>query len=148
MENIFTLNNIVGAFINSFAYIYLWTILLNEKINFKSYKYYIIQTIFALALMLNYLLVNDVLRIFFLLIMMFAFCYFLYKKDFISNIVSVFVSQLIMMLAEIIFAIFVTVILGIDANNLIQYFAGALITNTAISFCAILLSKKKVIKKF
>ena len=147
MENIFTLNNIIGAFINSFAYIYLWTCLLNEKIRFKSYKYYIIQIVFALTLMLNYLLVNDILRIFFLLIMMLIFSYFLYKKDFISNIVAVFVSQLVMMLAEIIFAIFITVVLGIDANNLIQYFAGALITNTTISICAILLSRIKLIKQ-
>ena len=60
LEDIFNLNNIIGVFINSFAQIYIWSKLLNQKLNFKSAKYYIVHILFAITMMLNYLLINDI----------------------------------------------------------------------------------------
>ena len=147
MAEIFSISNILGGLINSFAYIYIWTKLLSEKIKFNSKRYYIVQILFALSLMLNYLLVDALTRIIFVVIMMSIFCYVLYKKGIQYCIITAFISQIIMMLAEIIFAIFLTVILRMDANDIVQNVAGQLITNLGISLIAILILRFKFIHK-
>ena len=60
---IFSIENILGTFINSFAQIFIWSRLLNKKINFKDYKYYIVQVLFAFLMLLNFLFVNTILRV-------------------------------------------------------------------------------------
>ena len=148
MFEVFSLSNIIGGFINSFAHIYIWSKVLGETISFKSKKYWVIQIASALVLILNYLFVNDVIKIIFLIMIMSGLCYFLYKKSFLNSIVAAFISQAIIMFSELIFAIFITVILGMDANKIVFYFAGKLITNTSISALAMLISKSKLMIKF
>lgn len=147
MENIFTLDNILGGLINSFAHIYIWSKLFNEKIDFKNIRYYIIQILFSLMLLLNYILTNDLLKIVVLIIFMIMFCYFLFKKKFVNCILAAFISQIIMMASEVIFALIVTVILGMDVNNIVNFFVGKIIGNVSISIIAILLCRLKFIKK-
>ena len=147
MAEIFSISNILGGLINSFAYIYIWTKLLDEKIKLKSKRYCIVQILFALSLMLNYLLVNALTRIIFVVMMMSVFCYILYKKNIQDCIITSFISQIIMMASEIIFAVFLTVILRMDANDIVQNVAGQLITNLGISLIAILISRFNFIHK-
>lgn len=101
---IFSINNIIGALINSFAYIFIWSRLLDKKIDFKDYKYYIVQVLFAFLMLLNFLFINTIFRVLVIVVIMTIFCYFLFKCNYrISFITSIF-SQLTMMISELIFA--------------------------------------------
>ena len=141
---IFSINNIIGALINSFAHIFIWSRLLNKKINFKSYKYYVVQIIFALLMLVNYILVNDVVRITVLIILMVLSCKFLNDDDYEETTIAVVLSQFIMMISEIIFVLIVTGVFRVNLNNFLQYFVGKIIGNLCISLIAIFISFLKV----
>ena len=141
---IFSINNIIGALINSFAYIFIWSRLLNKKINFKSYKYYVVQIIFALLMLVNYILVNDVVRITILIILMVLLCKFLNNDDYKETTIAVVLSQFIMMISEIIFVLIVTGVFRVNLNNFLQYFVGKIIGNLCISLIAIFISFLKI----
>lgn len=143
---IFSINNIIGALINSFAYIFIWSRLLNKKINFKSYKYYVVQIIFALLMLVNFLFINTIFRVLVIVVIMTIFCYFLFKCNYrISFITSIF-SQLTMMISELIFAILAVVVLKIDSNFIVSNLVGKLIANTFISIIAIMACNIKIIQ--
>lgn len=143
---IFSIENILGTFINSFAQIFIWSRLLNKKINFKDYKYYIVQVLFAFLMLLNFLFVNTILRVLVIVVIMTIFCYFLFKCNYrISFITSIF-SQLIMMISELIFAILFVVILKIDSNFIVSNLVGKLIANIFISIIAIVVCNIKIIQ--
>lgn len=141
---IFSINNIIGALINSFAQIFIWSRLLNKKINFKSYKYYAVQIIFALLMLVNYILVNDVVRITVLIILMVLLCKFLNDDDYKETTIAVVLSQFIMMISEIIFVLIVTGVFRVNLNNFLQYFVGKIIGNLCISLIAIFISFLKI----
>lgn len=141
---IFSINNIIGALINSFAQIFIWSRLLNKKINFKSYKYYVVQIIFALLMLVNYILVNDVVRITVLIILMVLLCKFLNDTDYKETTIAVVLSQFIMMISEIIFVLIVTGVFRVNLNNFLQYFVGKIIGNLCISLIAIFISFLKI----
>lgn len=143
---IFSINNIIGALINSFAYIFIWSRLLNKKINFKSYKYYVVQVLFAFLMLLNFLFINTIFRVLVIVVIMTIFCYFLFKCNYrISFITSIF-SQLTMMISELIFAILAVVVLKIDSNFIVSNLVGKLIANTFISIIAIMACNIKIIQ--
>ena len=145
MLEIFSITNILGGLINSFAYIYIWTKLLGEKINFKGKRYYIVQVLFMFSLISNYLLIDQLARIIFVVIMMSVFCYMLYKRSIQDSIITAFLSQIIMMISEIIFVMFLTMILQKNPNEMVQSVAGGLLCNIGISLVSILISKLKFI---
>lgn len=143
---IFSINNIIGALINSFAYIFIWSRLLNKKIDFKDYKYYIVQVLFAFLMLLNFLFINTIFRVLVIVVIMTIFCYFLFKCNYrISFITSIF-SQLTMMISELIFAILAVVVLKIDSNFIVSNLVGKLIANTFISIIAIMACNIKIIQ--
>lgn len=143
---IFSINNIIGALINSFAYIFIWSRLLDKKIDFKDYKYYIVQVLFAFLMLLNFLFINTIFRVLVIVVIMTIFCYFLFKCNYrISFITSIF-SQLTMMISELIFAILAVVVLKIDCNFIVSNLVGKLIANTFISIIAIMACNIKIIQ--
>lgn len=143
---IFSIENILGALVNSFAQIYIWSKLLKKQINFKDYKYYVIQVLFAILMLLNFLFINTIFRVLVIVVIMTIFCYFLFKCNYrISFITSIF-SQLTMMISELIFAILAVVILKIDSNFIVSNLVGKLIANTFISIIAIMACNIKIIQ--
>lgn len=143
---IFSINNIIGAFVNSFAHIFIWSRLLDKKIDFKDYKYYIVQVLFAFLMLLNFLFINTIFRVLVIVVIMTIFCYFLFKCNYrISFITSIF-SQLTMMISELIFAILAVVVLKIDSNFIVSNLVGKLIANTLISIIAIMACNIKIIQ--
>ncbi len=143
---IFSIENILGALINSFAHIFIWSRLLDKKIDFKDYKYYIVQVLFAILMLLNFLFINTIFRVLVIVVIMTIFCYFLFKCNYrISFITSIF-SQLTMMISELIFAILAVVILKIDSNFIVSNLVGKLIANTFISIIAIMTCNIKIIQ--
>ncbi len=143
---IFSISNIIGAFINSFAYIFIWSKLLNKNINFKSYKYYVVQIIFAFFLILNFILINSFIKVVVLIMFMMLLCYFLFREGISETITVSFLSEILIMVSELLFIIFVTLFLTNDVNEFVKSYAGSLIANVSISIIAILLVNLKYIR--
>lgn len=146
MAEIFTLSNIVGAFINSFAHIYIWSELLDKKDIFKSRKYWLIQILFAIVLLLNYLLVSDFVKIAFLLLMLILFVKLLFNPEVNATILVSFISEILMMLSELVFILLIILLNTNSVNVLVDSYAGSLIVNLLVSVIAILASKIKYLK--
>lgn len=145
--DIFNIDNILGALINSFAYIFIWSKLLNRKINFKDYKYYVVQILFALFLILNFILVNDFIKIIVLIFFVSILCHWLFKENIRKTIVVCFISEAIIMISELVFIIFIALFFTTDINKFVNIYAGSLIANFVISLIAMLLVNIKYINK-
>lgn len=141
---IFNIENILGALVNSFAQIYIWSKLLKKQINFKDYKYYVIQVLLAIVMLLNYMLVNGFIKLIFLILFIALFTYWLFKPSINETILVSFISEIIMMISELVFLLILTVIKSTNISVLINLYCGTLQTNLIISAIAILVSKLKI----
>lgn len=143
---IFSINNIIGALINSFAHIFIWSRLLDKKIDFKDYKYYVVQIIFALFLVLNFTLVNSFVKVVIVIMFMILMCRFLFKEGISETITVSFLSEILVMVSELFFIIFVTLFFTNDVTEFVNSYTGSLIANVSISIIAILLVNLKHIR--
>lgn len=143
---IFSINNIIGALINSFAHIFIWSRLLNKKINFKDYKYYVVQIIFTFFLILNFTLVNSFVKVVIVIMFMILMCRFLFKEGISETITVSFLSEILVMVSELFFIIFVTLFFTNDVTEFVNSYMGSLIANVSISIIAILLTNLKHIR--
>ena len=143
---IFSINNIIGALVNSFAHIFIWSRLLNKKINFKDYKYYVVQIIFTFFLILNFTLVNSFVKVVIVIMFMILMCRFLFKEGISETITVRFLSEILVMVSELFFIIFVTLFFTNDVTEFVNSYMGSLIANVSISIIAILLANLKHIR--
>lgn len=144
MGDILTIENIIGGLINSFAHVWIWSILLRQKIDYKNWKYYILQILFSIAMCSNYILVNGFIRIVTLLIILIFFCMLIFNKSLKETLILSFLSEIIMILSEFIFVLFTNIIYASSVSNLVNNFSGTLLANLVISIIAILLVKINV----
>lgn len=135
----------MGIF-NSFAHVYIWSKLLNERINFRNWKYYVGQTLFLITLLINFFLVNGFIRIITLLIILIFFCLLIFNKSLKETLIISFMSEIIMILSEFIFVLFTNIIYASSVSNLVNTFSGTLLANLIISIMAMLLAEIKAWK--
>lgn len=149
MIDILTLvfNKFLICVVNVAAILYVISVILNEKINFKNYKTYLIVFLLALLLILNFLLVNDLIRVLVSSIVIGFANYLMFKKELKVTIISTILEQLMLLVAEIIYAIFIITILGTDGNTIINEFYGENFSVIIISLIAVLIVNIKFIKK-
>ena len=138
---IFSVENILGVLINSFAHVYIWKEILKEKINFKDYRYYIEQVLFSLSLLLNYYLINTFARVVPLLIILIVFSFIILRKSIKECCALAFSSEIILIISEFMFMIFIQIVYTNNAVEMLSSFAGKLITNVVVSLIAVLISK-------
>lgn len=127
--------------------IYIWHKLMNIKINFKDWKLYV-TTIgimgFSIA---NYLITNKFIKITLITIIFMFFFRFLFKENIQKCIITPIYYQLIIMISETLFALFLTVFLEKDVQTLLNTYLGAFITNIIIAIISTFISNIKIVKK-
>lgn len=134
---IFSVENILGALVNSFAYVFIWSKLLNQKINFKDYKYYIHQLLFAFFMLINFYFVNGFIRIATLIFILTIFIMVFYRKNIKESLLISFLSEIIMIFSEMFFVLFINIVYKDSVNQLVNSFSGSLIANLVISIISI-----------
>lgn len=137
---------LMGVF-NSFAHVYIWHTLLKEKINFKDYKYIFLQILFAIVLLLNYFFVNTFTRVISLIVILIIFSLIILKRTVKECCVLSFISEIILIISELIFMIIIQMLYANSAIEMVNSFGGKLITNIIVSLIAILLSKINLVSK-
>ena len=126
--------------------IYIWNDLLGRKIDIKNSRLYISVILIMITTLLNYVLVNNFIRMVVLIVIFIIFFKFLFKEKLQISIVTPVFYQIIIMVSEFIYAILL-VLFKVDINLTITSIFISMISNISIAIISILISKLKIVKK-
>ena len=127
--------------------IYTWHKLLNKKINFKSKKFYIAQFSLVIITILNYYIVNKIIRICVITLIFMIFFRYLFNEKIKKCIITPIFQQVIMSIIEFVIVLILMIIMGSATESFISSFLGILIVNIAISVTLALVANISLIRK-
>lgn len=141
------IDDILGGIVMAIANIYMWHKLHNQKINFKNYKVYVSIIFISIICIFNYYFVNNYIKILTILVASFIGNCFLFKRKDTSNIFVPIISELIILLSELMISIVAFTILNLDMNFVSSNYFGSLIINILIGFMSVILVNISFFKK-
>ncbi len=141
------IDDILGGIVMAIANIYMWHKLHNQKISFKNYKVYISIIFISIICIFNYYFVNNYIKILTILVASFIGNCFLFKRKDTSNIFVPIISELIILLSELMISIVAFTILNLDMNFVSSNYFGSLIINILIGFMSVILVNISFFKK-
>lgn len=98
-----------GVLILTLGGFYVWSKLLNKKVNFKNYKFYLTVILLSFISIFNYSNVSAMIRVVFIMLFMSTVVKFVFNVSFKESIVTVFYNQLINIIGELIYSILLIV---------------------------------------
>lgn len=104
--------------INSFVVIYVLSNLINKKINFKDYKFYITLIFETLVAILAYLYVGSLMRLVIMTMAVIVGNYYLFRINLREVILSSTFEQVIVVVSEVIMTLILVLLFGVDAEQL------------------------------
>lgn len=115
--------------------------------NLKFNKYVIISfIIFCISIIFNYIFVSDLIRPIISVLILIIFCSCILEQVTNKSIVLAIYSQIIIIIAEILFLIIIVLFFGANGENIVNNYYGNIFSNIVISLIAILISKIKYIR--
>lgn len=135
------------ALINSVAVIYVLSKLLNEKLNFKDYKIYLVLFLFVISGILNFIYVNSLIRLLTMTIVVFYGNYHLFKKSIKITLISSIFEQFIVVVSELFAFLFLMLFTNLDISQIRAIFYGNFCFVTLISLIMIILVNFKLVQK-
>lgn len=141
------IDDILGGIVMAIANIYMWHKLHNQKISFKNYKVYVSIIFISIICIFNYYFVNNYIKILTILVASFIGNCFLFKRKDTSNILVPIISELIILLSELMISIVAFTILNLDMNFVSSNYFGSLIINILIGFMSVILVNISFFKK-
>lgn len=141
------IDDILGGIVMAIANIYMWHKLHNQKISFKNYKVYVSIIFISIICIFNYYFVNNYIKILTILVASFIGNCFLFKRKDTSNIFVSIISELIILLFELMISIVAFTILNLDMNFVSSNYFGSLIINILIGFMSVILVNISFFKK-
>lgn len=133
------INKTIYSLILACSLLYIWHKLVKRKINFNDYKLYV--TLFGITFIsiLNYFLVNKFIKIILITIIFMFFFRYLFKEKIYKCILTPIYYQAIIMISETIYAISLVIILGNDANSIINSYFGDFLSNIIVSLISLII---------
>ena len=125
---------LVSSFIINVGEMFCIHKIVNEKMNLKSKKTYFIYLLMVLLIFLNYIFSNNLYKVFITLLISLIEIKLLFNKSLKENIVIAVLMELTTILAELIFALVISLINNINPDSLAQTYQGTIVTNIFISF--------------
>lgn len=141
------IDDILGGIVMAIANIYMWHKLHNQKISFKNYKVYVSIIFISIICIFNCYFVNNYIKILTILVASFIGNCFLFKRKDMSNIFVPIISELIILLSELMISIVAFTILNLDMNFVSSNYFGSLIINILIGFMSVILVNISFFKK-
>lgn len=146
MDRIFIV--LLGALLNSWIAIYICTKLLDAKIDYKNKKYYIYLIGMTVLIGIIYLLTDNFLKtILNFVILTFISINFL-KKNLVESMVASFVSLVIVLVAELMYAILLIMVFKVDSTYLHNSIFGSLLSNVIVIMMAFAITKLSFVISF
>lgn len=140
-------NNLIGSLAILSASLYMWHVLYDDSLNFKSIRFYIICLISMLLIIFNYFYTFVFVRII-LVTIIFAFTNkILFNKSIKKTIVSTILSEFSICFSDLLFGLIVLYVLKIDLDKLPQFY-GTLFANIFVFMMCVGFARFKITKKF
>ena len=135
----FSLSNIFGSSVITIVNIYIWSKLLNQKLNLKVPKTYFLILSLIFSMIINYYYTNQFIRILSITLLMMIICKFIFDISISKAMILPIVSQFIIMISEFIFAIFIIFFKNISSEQFVNDYFTDFLTNLIIAFNAFVL---------
>ena len=142
------LENIIGALVISLVNFLLWIKLLDKNVDYRCYKVYLVIIIMTVTLILNFFLVNPLLKILTILLIVSFVLMYLFNLRYTEAMAISIVNQMIYIISEIIVIIMVLIITNIqNKKELVDLFSGTIYANILISIVVLVMSRLSITKK-
>lgn len=129
-----------------FSTIFVWHKLLDRKINLKYYKLYVSLFGMTITSIINFLVISKFLKILIVTILLIIFFKYLFNEKINKCIITPIYTQIITFISEFLYAIILSLILGGEAEKIINSSLGTFVTNIIIAFMIYSSIKFKFIK--
>ena len=138
------LNNIIGALAISIVNIFVCTKLLNEKINHKNYKIYIAILIMTIVLIINFFVVNPLLRMLTTLFLVGAMVMYVCNVDLKKSMTASLINQSTYIFCEL--TVIIVISLIANKSDLINSFFGSIYANLVVSGLVLIVAQLPILK--
>lgn len=128
-----------SSIIIGFSEIYIWNKLLKEKIDLVNLKTLILVLLSSIVISINYLFNNPYLRFLCITIFFGIIIKFMYKQKFSKSFCVAAFAQIIMTIADLMFAFFVFPFNSKDISSFKQMFFSKIYSNIGVSIVSIIL---------
>ena len=128
--------------------VYVWSILFDTKLNFKSIYLYISIFLMSFLAISNYIFVNAFLRMIVVMCLFFICNYLIYERKFFETVVNVIFSHFLLTLSDVISALFVIVLLKKNVSVLREDIFLTSCGNFLTSFIFLIMCRFSIIKIF
>lgn len=127
--------------------IYIWHKLIDKKINFRNPKLYISFVGLIITTTINYSIANNFIRIIFATILLMIFFKYLFNSNIQTTIITPIYHQILVMISETIFVLFLTIIFGYESDALVSSYLGTVLTNVIVSSVSVIFANFKFVNK-
>ena len=141
-------NKFISCFILTISTFFMWSKLLNKKLNFKSYKLYISLIFVIVISIINYYNVNQYIRIVIITSLLMIVCKYVFSESLQKCVVLPILTQLITMISEMTFVFIVCVIFDMGSTGIIDTQFGQFFSNVIITIIALLIVHIPLVYKF
>ena len=141
-------NKFISCFILTISTFFMWSKLLNKKLNFKSYKLYISLIFVIVISIINYYNVNQYIRIVIITSLLMIVCKYVFSESLQKCVVLPILTQLITMISEMTFATIISTIFGMNKISIINTQFGQFFSNVIITIIALLIVHIPLVYKF
>ena len=140
---------ILSAVIINIAEVYSYFKISSERINVKDIKLYLCYLLQTSLIILNYTYTTNLMKVACTFIIMVLICKLLFsKKNFIEIFIIVFITEVMIISSEIIFAILISALNNLNSSTLAAIYQGSLFTNCSITIIFIFLLHILRVNKF
>ena len=137
--------NIFSTFICSFiitaAEILCSYKVMNEKLDFKNKKMYVVYFVFVGLVFFNYIFANNIYKVLISFVITMAIFKLLFKISLKNSFIAAFILQILTIISEFVFAIVISFFQGLNTATLASTYQGTLFTNIAIAIILIIITK-------
>ena len=141
------LSQCLAVFFAIAAPIYMWYKLLNITIDLKNKKLYISLICLMIIVFFGYSTINQFIRVTLLTVALMIFFRFLFKENIKKCILTPIFTQMIVMISEMIFIIFIVTILKLDLKELKNQFLQTFIVNLATALNSVIIVNIPFVRK-
>ena len=112
-----TILSIIGVLVLNASGFYAWSILLNKKLDFKSWKLYLSIVLMSIILIFNHNNIDKMLRIVLVTFTLSLFIKFYFKQNLKISFVTAFYTQVLNVIIELIYLIFLMLFFDVESGS-------------------------------
>jgi len=138
---------LIAVFFTIFATLCIWYKLLNKRIDYNNPKFYLTLVCLMIIALINYFNVNAYIRITIVTLALMIFFRFLFKENIQRCIITPIISQMIVMISEMIFVVTVSILFNMNNDGIINTQFGTLLSNLFIAVISLLIVNIPIFSK-